>query len=676
MATKIGELFATLSVDDKDFKQGVDQSGSSMSGWASKVGGAMATAAAAAGTALATVGAASAKMAVDFQASMLNVQSLLGKEATDRVNQLGEDVKRLSTETGLSLDSMADGIYEVISAWGDSEDTAQILEISAKAAAAGLATTKDAVELLSGVTRGYGDTSAEAVQKVADLAFQTTNLGQTTFPELARSIGVVVPLAKASGTSMEEMFGAMATLTGVTGNTSEVATQLRATLQALLVPTKDMSEAMKAVGFESGKTAIEQYGLNEVLQRLGAHTKGDTEQLAKMFSSIEAINAVLALTGAQAGEFTSRIQAMEEAQGASTIAFEIQQQSVKAMTDRLKASLQVVGVELGEQFLPLLQSLLEWVMQYLPQIQAFFEVAFQAIGAVLSQTGAAFTWFVENIWQPLLEGWETGNTDMQTDWQSTGAWIGSVARSIWEIIKSLVDLAIELWDRWGSTITAVAKSVWEGIKAVISGALEIIKGVLNVFVGFFTGDWNRMKEGISQIWRGLWDGMQGLLRAQWGIVSAILGGFWENFKQNFRAMIEIMKSIGKDIMRGFINGIESLMASIRQKVEAFVQSIKNKIKSVMGISSPSKVMFEIGQNVGLGLAGGIENTRKTVQKATDAIMPGVSGGIPLPDAARASGGATAAPSMMTVVLSLDGRDIARTVMPYLPGELMRIGVMT
>ena len=38
---------------------------------------------------------------------------------------------------------------------------------------------------------GYGDTSAAAVAKASDLALLTVRLGQTTFPELAASIGRV-----------------------------------------------------------------------------------------------------------------------------------------------------------------------------------------------------------------------------------------------------------------------------------------------------------------------------------------------------------------------------------------------------------------------------------------------------------------------------------------------------
>ena len=81
--------------------------------------------------------------------------------------------------------------YQVISAFGDTKEVPKQLEATLKAAKAGGASAFDSLNLLSAVTKGYGDTSFEAMMKVSDLAFQTVKLGQTTFPELASSIGRV-----------------------------------------------------------------------------------------------------------------------------------------------------------------------------------------------------------------------------------------------------------------------------------------------------------------------------------------------------------------------------------------------------------------------------------------------------------------------------------------------------
>ncbi|GAH78819.1 unnamed protein product, partial [marine sediment metagenome] len=86
-------------------------------------------------------------------------------------------------------------------------------------------------------------------------------LGQTTFPELAVNLGKVVPLASTLKIETAELFGVFATLTGVTGNASEVATQFRGVLAATAKPTEDLTNLMHSLGYESATAAIEQKGL-------------------------------------------------------------------------------------------------------------------------------------------------------------------------------------------------------------------------------------------------------------------------------------------------------------------------------------------------------------------------------------------------------------------------------
>ena len=203
------------------------------------------------GTAAVGMGALAVKAAMELNEGMANVQSL--GIARERVDELKSSVQQLAISTGKDTSDLAGGLYQVVSAFGDSSESAKLLEINAKAAAAGLATTEQAIALTSAVTKGYGDTSAEAVQRVADLAFQTVKLGQTTFPELASSMGKVVPIASALGVKQEVLFGQLATLTGVTGSAAEVSTQLRATFQALLKPTTEMGYSIADVSHELDK---------------------------------------------------------------------------------------------------------------------------------------------------------------------------------------------------------------------------------------------------------------------------------------------------------------------------------------------------------------------------------------------------------------------------------------
>lgn len=329
---------------------------------AKNAGKMIAGAAAAGAAAVGTIGVAAVKAASDYEAQLANVATLLtGTEAevAARTSEIGSQIMEVSNRTGVATADLTDGMYQVVSAFGDSADAASILETAAKSAAAGNATTTDSINLLSAVTKGYGDTSAEAVQKAADLSFATVRLGQTTFPELAAAMGKVIPLASTLGVEQEQLFGAMATLTGVTGSTAEVVTQLKATMQGFLSPSKNMSAALQSMGYESGQALLESEGLQGALEALKKSVGGNELAFAGLFSSVEAQTAVLAMAGTQAENLTSKTAEMYEATGAANTAFERQ-------TDTLAYDIQMIKnlganflTELGTNILPYVRELAE-----------------------------------------------------------------------------------------------------------------------------------------------------------------------------------------------------------------------------------------------------------------------------------------------------------------------------
>lgn len=315
---------------------------------------------AAAGTAVTAFTAGAVDNAMGLQKEMSNVATLLDgstDEVAKRTSELQKKVLGVSNNLNLDTSDLTDGLYQVISAVGDSEDSISNLTIAAKAAKAGNATTTDSINLLTAVTKGYGDTSQEAFEKASDLAFQTVKLGQTSFPELASSIGKVTPLASALSMTQEELFGATATLTGVTGGTAEVMTQMKAVLAGLMSPSEGMGKALEELGFSTGSAAIESLGLQGTLEALSTTVDGDNQQLAKLFSSVEAQTAVLALAGSQAQNFTDKTKAMYEATGATSKAFDAQTNNL----DNVKSSLKNLGknfmTEIGLVALPHVEKL-------------------------------------------------------------------------------------------------------------------------------------------------------------------------------------------------------------------------------------------------------------------------------------------------------------------------------
>lgn len=383
MAVTARELLFKIIGDSEQFNKAVEESTKQLDDFkkktkdANELFGQVSKQAAVASTAIAALGIAAAKMAVDFNEGFGKLQTLI-PGAKERVKEFQDEILNLSPAVGKTTKDLTDGLYEVISAFGDSADSAKNLELAAKGATAGGATTKDSIALLSAVTKGYGDTSNIAQKKVSDLAFTTVKLGQTSFPELAASIQRVTSQSNTLKISQEELFSVFSSGTGVIGGAAEVSTKFSALLTEMQKPGDRLAKTFKALGVESGTELIENFGgLQGALQALKSEAEKTGEPISNLFGSAEAGKLALYASGEGAAKFTSDLQAMNQAAGATEQAFkdattegpnafgfQLQQASLNA---------QAFAVKVGQELIPTLQSLLNPLLkgvEYLKNLDA------------------------------------------------------------------------------------------------------------------------------------------------------------------------------------------------------------------------------------------------------------------------------------------------------------------
>lgn len=589
-ATSKIKRFAGVLGQVKDKTVSVAVKGASAGGKA--LGKAALIGTAAAFTAVAAAGTTAVISAVQFEAQMQNVGTLLDGDVSSKLQSMGSDLKKVSIDTGVATADLTDGLYQVVSAFGDSAEAVKQLEIAAKAAKAGNATTTDSVNLLSAVTKGYGDTSAEAMQKASDLAFATVKLGQTSFPELASSIGQVVPLASTLKVSQEELFGAMSTLTGVTGGTAEVTTQLKATMQSFLSPGSEMTKALKKMGYESGAAALESESLGGILDKLKDSVGGDEVAFANLFSSVEAKNAVLALTGAQADNFAAKTAAMADAAGMAEQAFDTQSSSVSAMAGKIKNAGAVMLTSLGEKALPYITQALGKVIERLPAMEAAFDKVSAAVGPVvelLLSKGKAM-W---SSWQPVL-------TQIGSQFQETLAQALPFFQALllnFEQIVPCVQPVVATFIGTIASILPIIGPIFEGISGVVAAVFPVVSQIVQDVGGKVQRIFGIIadKTGFLQnIFAVAGPAISGVLSTAWSVISPILD----------------LAITGIDI---FASAIEWAFPYIQTVIES-VWSVLRPI--IEGIGKGISLVAAAAEAVGGLFVGDSSNTEKVGNNAT------------------------------------------------------------
>lgn len=530
---------------------------------------------AAAFTTVSVAAGAAITQAAAYQSQMQNVGTLLDGDVKGKLQSMSGQLKQVSIDTGAATSDLTDGLYQVVSAFGESSDSVKQLEIAAKAAKAGNATTTDSVNMLSAVTKGYGDTSAAALQKASDLAFMTVKLGQTSFPELAASMGQVVPLASTLKVSQEELFGAMSTLTGVTGSTSEVTTQLKATMQSFLSPSSQMEKTLKKMGYASGAAALESEGLGGILTKLKGSVNGDEVAFANLFSSVEAKNAVLALTGAQAKNFATKTAAMGEAAGATQKAFDTQTASVSAMAGKLKNAGSVMMTSLGEKALPYIQTALGGVIDKLPAVT-------EALGGVIDRAGPIFGRMASGI-----SGAVTACIPMvsQIGTMFAGALsvaapaIGLIKDNIASILPATQPIIMTLASVVSSAIPPIA-GIFAGVSGVIAAVMPVVSRIIQDVGSKVTSVFARIgsKTGVLQkIFAVAGPAISTVLSTAWDIISPIMDLALEGI-----GLVADAINWAFPYIQGIIESVWSVIGPVFEAIGSGIGAVANAVKKITG----------------------------------------------------------------------------------------------
>lgn len=547
-------------------------------GAAKALGKAAVVGTAAAFTAVTAASGMAVKGAVVFQAQMKNVGTLLDGDVNAKLEKYSGQLMKVSNDTGIASSDLTDGLYQVVSAFGESAENVKQLEIAAKAAKAGNATTTDSVNLLSSVTKAYGDTSAKAMQKASDLAFMTVKLGQTSFPELAASMGGAIAMGSQLGVSQEALYGVMATLTGVTGNTAEVSTQLEGVLAGFLSPTDSLSKALKKMGYSSGAAALEAEGLEGVILKLKDQVGGSSLDLANLFSDKSAKQAVLGLTGDLADTWHEKTEAMVQASGATETAFATQQGSVKAMAQKVKNFGQNMLTSVGEKALPYIEGALQKLMDRMPEFEAAMSGIADKVGPGIEKLGGILS-DVWSVWQPVLQ--ELG-TAFSGAFEQVKPCIQGVLDSFGAIVPYIQPVVSSI----GSTLAAllpVVGGIFEGISSAVSAVFPVVAQIVTDIGGKLQAVFSKIgghAGTLSSIFQTVGPAIASVLSTAWSIISPIL-----------------------DLALTGIELIGSVVAAVFPKIQSVIESVWNVVGPVL------KKLGDTLKSVSEGIQGAFEKAK-------------------------------------------------------------------
>ena len=495
---------------------------------------------------MAVLGLASLRLAADFEQGMNEVNSLINLPRHE-LNALKEDVRALSVEMGTDLQGNVRALYQAISAGVSSDNAISFLREATKASVAGVTDVEVAVDALTTVLNAYQMDISETA-RVSDMLFTAVKGGKTTFAELADTLNQVAPISAALGIEFAEVTAGIATLTKQGAPTAQAVNQLRSAIVALTKPNKDMAELLNRVGFESGLAAIKSKGFAGTLKILRSETGASEEELAKAFGRVEALNAVLGLTGKNAETFASDYSAAMESAGAATTAFEENNQGVNRTIGELSAMLKDELIPLGES---LAVVLIENKDSIVSLIETFGELTKAGIVVVgwfsdLIKTGQEWLEIIFEV------------TQLPSIFEAIGNVVGKVGEELSalpETMRFAINLITEETDRLAEKPVELGPVVVGQKPPEIAGkeaGMEVVKG-------FVEG----VDQATDQINKGISPDSLKLTREEMVQVDEILNQYGSSLDAQFRAFAEEMRE-GEQLARSLRTAQEIYNDSIER----------------------------------------------------------------------------------------------------------------
>lgn len=299
-----------------------------------------------------------------FSGAMASANTMAGKTGTDFVN-LKDKVADLAKEVPVARDELANGLYQVISNGVPEDNWISFLRDSAQASVGGIADLGETVKVTSTLIKNYGLDWSDA-GKIQDKIQLTAKNGVTSFEQMAQALPRVSGNAATLGVSIDDLMASFATLTGVSGNTAEVSTQLAAIFTALVKPSSEAQQQARAMGIEFDAAAIKAAGgfrqfltqLDKSVQEYAKKT-GELPQTiyGKLFGSAESLRAINPLVGELSSKFEENAQMMEGSAGTIEEAFNTMADTGSAKTQLLKNNISSLTDSISGFVTPILPAL-------------------------------------------------------------------------------------------------------------------------------------------------------------------------------------------------------------------------------------------------------------------------------------------------------------------------------
>lgn len=645
-------------------------------------------AAAVTGIGLAAAGAAvgAVKMAADFQTQMTRVRTGAGETAAN-MKMVSDGVLAMAGQVGQSTEQLTSGLYLVESAGYHGSAALTVLKnaaMGAKVGAADLGTTADAVTTAMNAYKMGANQSAQATNAL----IATEAEGKTNLEALAGSMSKILPTAAAAHVGLNEVLGAMATMTAQGTSADVAATYLRQTIGNLANPTGKAAQEMKSLGLDSvqvsqnlgknglastlemltnaiqskmgpaGTVLIEHLqkasknanAFQKVLANLPPSQQTYIAALADMVGGTKSMMAALQLTGPHLKDFkdnTAGIAQHVKDGGNKIEGWSDVQKTLNQKLAEAKGALQAMTIQIGQALLPVATKIMGVIAETVTWLTKHKSIATGlaiVIGGVLvvalsaaavamwSFTAAALAnpvvWIVAGIVALVAV-----IVALAMHWRQVWGAIKSVAEAVGHAVAAAWHWVASNTEKLWHTITHAVMTAWHAVAKFLSGAWHAVADPA-------VKAWHWVEDAATTVWHSIvqffesaWHAVVDPIVKAWEWIRNVTAEVWDGivgfFKKWWPLLLMIFAPFIGVIMavwNHFHTAIFDGARTVWNAISGFFRTVWNGIKSIAATvwNAISSVVVGAAQVVWRGMVT-IWNAITAALKAVWKVIQTVAG---------------------------------------------------
>jgi TP901 family phage tail tape measure protein len=414
-----------------------------------------------------------------FDSQFREITTLI-PDTGESVDKFRQDILNYASDSTQGLDDINSALYQAISLGVNYKDSLQAMATAEQLAVAGKSDLTSSTELLLGTLNAYGE-GVDQAGKYSDAFFTIVQDGKTTIPELAQYLSQVTGTAAAAEVPIETLGAAIAAITASGAPTSQAMTQIRQVIEALIKPTKQASDYAQELGLDFSAQALAADGLEGVMAKVYDVTGGNVDQMAKLFTSSEALRGALILSRDESGKFAGALEDMENKTGATATAFEKMAGDINIVNKQLLKSVTLTLEGIGSRVLDGYGDIAGSVTDIFKSIQTSiaagaFDEIFEVIENLSGDLNAVLANVAENLPEALgAVDFSDFSASIETLVRETGgifdAFFGDVDLSTPEGLSQAIQKLVDLGTKLNEVTTGIVE-VWQHVAEWLGKAAD------------------------------------------------------------------------------------------------------------------------------------------------------------------------------------------------------------